>query len=55
MVVFVTSLVLAIIFIASTLIALINESQKWVDRFLIGFVVFMCAALISLVYMFIEQ
>ena len=48
MIVFVTLLALAILFIACTLIALINESQNWVDRFLIGFVVFIFAALLSL-------
>jgi hypothetical protein len=48
MIVFVTLLVLAILFIACTLIALITENGKWVDRFLIGFVVFIFAALLSL-------
>lgn len=46
---------LAILFIACTLIALINGSEKWVDRFLIGFVVFIFAALLPLVCMFIKQ
>ena len=49
MIVFLT---LAILFIACTLIALVNRSEKWADRFLIGFVVFIFAALL---YMFIKQ
>ena len=48
MIVFVTLLVLAILFIACTLIALTIEKGIWVDRFLIGYVVFMFAALLSL-------
>lgn len=56
MIVFVISLILlAIVFITCTLIAFINGSEKWVSRFLIGFIVFIFAALLSLVYMFIKQ
>lgn len=56
MIVFVISLVLlAIIFITCTLITLINGSGAWVRRFLVGFIVFIFAALSSLVFMFIKQ
>lgn len=55
MIVSVTSLVLAVSFIACALIALISGSKKWVDRFLIGFVVFIFVAFLSLVYTFIKQ
>lgn len=48
MIVFETLLVLAILSIACTLITLIIENIKRVDRFLIGFVVFIFAALLSL-------
>ena len=57
MIVFVILLVLlATLSITCALIAFINGSEKkWVIRFSIGFAVFIFAALLSLVYMFIKQ
>lgn len=56
MIVFVISLVLlATVSITCALIAFVNGSGIWVRRFSSGFAVFIFAALLSLVYMFIKQ
>lgn len=56
MIVFVISLVLlATLSITCALIAFIYGNGKWFGRCSIGFAVFIFAALLSLVYMFIKQ